>query len=312
MARLNKGIIKDPFKALLLLKSTYKNWTGIIAAYFFRRSLDRAVLRDGYEIPLERKPSSLMSSLRHYHRWYDPSIYNLIGLARLLSKGWKIAGVQDEYLLLRLEPSTIVKCRINKGTDISLLGEIFIREVYGTDFQEKVVVDVGAYTGDSAIYFARKGAKLVIGLEPDPKSYELAKENVKLNHLTDRVQLLNQALSVETGESRLGLDANTPNINQFVDSGKGSENVIDVTTVTVDDIKKRFGLADIDVLKLNCEGCEYGIIRNLSAETLRSIGEILLEFHSGPRDLPAILSKNGFDTSIRGGTFGYLTAKRAK
>ena len=308
--RLSKGIVKDPFSAFLLLRDTYKNWLGITACYFARRRLGRVILRNGLVIPMNRKPSSLRASLEHYHRWYDPSIYNLIGLARLLRKGWEVKGVEQDYVLLSPEPSTTLKCRLNQGTDISLLGEIFIREVYGTDFEGKIIVDVGAYNGDSSIYFSRRGAALVIGLEPDPRNYKLADENMQLNRLTEKVTLLNLALSVETGRSKMELNLDTPNINQLDDPSSSSEASIDVSTISLDDIMKRYRLSRIDVLKMNCEGCEYGIIRNLSDQTLDSIDEILLEFHDGPKDLPGILSKHGFRTQIRGGTFGYIIARR--
>jgi FkbM family methyltransferase len=308
--RVSAATFRDPFRALLLLRGTYKNWLEIMTDYFARRPLERAVLRNGFSIPLARKPSSLLASLRHYHRWYDPSIYNLIGLARLLGKGWEIKGIDGEHVLLSPEPSTLLKCRINQGTDISLLGEIFIRKVYGTDFQGKTVVDVGAYTCDSAVYFARHGARLVIALEPDPRNFQLASENIRLNRLENTIKLVKVALAVQTGESKLGLNVDTPNITQFTDGADTTENSLAVDTLTVDDLMKQFSLSNIDVLKLNCEGCEYGIIRNLPDETLRHIGAILLEFHSGPRDLPGILSRHGFKSSIRGGTFGYLAATR--
>ncbi len=306
MPFLSTRTFKDPVTAFLLLKHTYKNWVEIIADYSTRKPLHQAVLRDGHLIPLERRPSSLVSSLRHYHRWYDPSIYNLIGLARLLKNGWRIQQVKSDYLLLSHEPSTLVKCRLNQGTDVSLLGEIYIREVYGTDFQNKVVVDVGAYTADSAVYFAGKGARLVIALEPDPRNFQLARENIELNKMSERIKLVNLALSAEAGSSRLGLNEETPNITKFDDS----DDSVDVDTVSVEDIMRKFGLDRIDVLKMNCEGCEYGIIRNLSPETLANIGAILLEFHSGPKDLPQILSDQGFKISTRGGSLGYLTAKK--
>jgi FkbM family methyltransferase len=204
----------------------------------------------------------------------------------------------------------VLKCRLNQGTDISLVSEIFVRQVYGSDFYQKVVLDVGAYNGDSAIYFAKKGARLVIGLEPDPRSLELAKENIKLNNLQDRVKLLNVALSTRTGESKLGLNAETPNISQIAETTSMPDGGLEVETVTVEEIMKRFKLQKIDFLKMNCEGCEYGIIRTLPANALDSINEIILEFHNGPLDIPKILSKHGFTITMIGRSFGYITAKR--
>jgi FkbM family methyltransferase len=307
---LNARTLRDQLNAFLLLQRTYKNWIEIARDYITRKPLNKIVLKTGNSIQLARKPSSLSQSLRHYHRWYDPSIYNLIGLAKLLNRGWKIRHVDTEYLLLSPEPGTVLKCRLNQGTDISLVAEIFVRQVYGSDFHQKVVVDVGAYNGDSAVYFAKKGARLVIGLEPDPRSLELAKENIKLNNLQDRVKLLNVALSTRTGESKLGLNAETPNISHIAETTSMPDGGLEVETVTVEEIMRRFNLQNIDFLKMNCEGCEYGIIRTLPANALDSINEIILEFHNGPLDIPKILSKHGFTITMIGHSFGYITAKR--
>jgi FkbM family methyltransferase len=307
---LNARTLRDQLNAFLLLQRTYKNWIEIARDYITRKPLNKVVLKTGNSIQLARKPSSLAQALRHYHRWYDPSIYNLIGLAKLLNRGWKIRHIDNEYLLLSPDPETVLKCRLNQGTDISLVAEIFVRQVYGSDFNQKVVVDVGAYNGDSAIYFAKRGARLVIGLEPDPRSLELAKENIKLNNLQDKVKLLNVALSTRTGESKLGLNAETPNISQIAENTSIGDSGLEVETVTVEEIMRRFNLQKIDFLKMNCEGCEYGIIRTLPDNALDSINEIILEFHNGPLDIPKILSKHGFTITMIGHSFGYITAKR--
>jgi FkbM family methyltransferase len=307
---LNARTLRDQLNAFILLQRTYKNWIEIATDYITRKPLNKVVLKTGRSIQLARKPSSLSQALRHYHRWYDPSIYNLIGLAKLLSRGWKIRHVDHDYLLLSPEPGTVLKCRLNQGTDISLVAEIFVRQVYGADFNQKVVVDVGAYNGDSAIYFARKGARLVIGLEPDPRSLELARENIKLNNLEDRVKLLNVALSTRTGESKLGVNAVTPNISQIAEPTNLPDDALEIETVTVEEIMRRFNLQKIDFLKMNCEGCEYGIIRTLPDSALESINEIILEFHNGPLDIPKILSNHGFSIKMIGHSFGYITAKR--
>ena len=307
---LNARTLRDQLNAFLLLRRTYRNWIEIARDYITRKPLNKVVLKTGNSIRLARKPSSISQALRHYHRWYDPSIYNLIGLAKLLNRGWKIRHVDNDYLLLSPEPGTVLKCRLNQGTDISLVSEIFVRQVYGSDFNQKVVVDVGAYNGDSAIYFARRGARLVIGLEPDPRSLELARENIRLNNLEDKVILLNVALSTRTGESKLGVNAETPNITQIAEPYSIPGDTLEIQTVTVEEIMKQFNLQKIDFLKMNCEGCEYGIIRTLPAKAIESISEIVLEFHNGPLDIPRILSRRGFAITMIGHSFGYITAKR--
>jgi len=47
------------------------------------------------------------------------------------------------------------------------------------DVKGKVVIDVGAYIGDSAIYFALKGARKVIALESHPGTFAEMLDNIK-------------------------------------------------------------------------------------------------------------------------------------
>jgi FkbM family methyltransferase len=47
----------------------------------------------------------------------------------------------------------------------------------------RVVVDVGAYIGDSAIYFALRGARKVVAVEPHPGAYEVLLEKHKAEFL---------------------------------------------------------------------------------------------------------------------------------
>ena len=126
----------------------------------------------------------------------------------------------------------------------------------------------------------------------------MARENIKLNNLEDKVKLLNVALSTRTGESKLGVNAETPNISQIAEAYSIPDETLEIETVTVEEIMKRFNLQKIDFLKMNCEGCEYGIIRTLPASALESISEIILEFHSGPLDIPRILSRHGFTAGL--------------
>ena len=70
----------------------------------------------------------------------------------------------------------------------------FVKNDYGKlKVSEKWVVDIGSNIGDSAIYFVTNGAKKVLGIEPFPKSYELATKNVKENNLQDKIEIIQAA-----------------------------------------------------------------------------------------------------------------------
>jgi len=62
-----------------------------------------------------------------------------------------------------------------------MIPEIFGLGVYDLlDVRDRIVIDVGAFVGDSAVYFALKGAKRVIAVEPHPGAFAEMLENVML------------------------------------------------------------------------------------------------------------------------------------
>jgi FkbM family methyltransferase len=74
------------------------------------------------------------------------------------------------------------------------------------------------------------------------------------------------------------------------------------------------GLDRINYLKVDCEGGEYAIFRNLAAEHWRRIDRVAMEFHElGPgqdhRELVSILHDQGFRTSIRKRFLDYYCMK---
>jgi len=70
--------------------------------------------------------------------------------------------------------------------------------------KDRVVVDVGAFVGDSAIYFALKGARKVIVIEPHPGAYKEMLDNIRLNNLENIIVPINAYLVSERGRARLG------------------------------------------------------------------------------------------------------------
>jgi FkbM family methyltransferase len=80
-----------------------------------------------------------------------------------------------------------------------LRGAIFEVFDYGEyeplDVKGRIVIDAGAFIGDSAIYFALKGAKKVIAIEPYPSAHAEMLENIKLNSLEGLIVTVNAGLA---------------------------------------------------------------------------------------------------------------------
>jgi FkbM family methyltransferase len=180
----------------------------------------------------------------------------------------------------------------NNGDIVS----VFIENRYGfLPVTGKTVIDIGANIADSTIFFCLKGAARVIGLEPFPHNYEIAKKNIESNNLSTRVSLSLAGLGARTENIFISPDYSSDEGSQASNSGEG----VKIPMLTLEDIIKRYNLSSSDVvLKMDCEGCEYESIGSASNDVLRRFEHIQIEYHSGYKVLKEKLEKCGFKVSV--------------
>lgn len=169
-------------------------------------------------------------------------------------------------------------------TCVGLINEIFCDCVY--EFQcsteAPLIVDAGANIGISALYFKHLfPSSRIICFEPDPKTYELLKENCRGNKLTN-VDLHQVALSSQSGEAPFFSDASANNyvgmsLNKRL-QGKGYP----LKTATIQTEKlSSFIIEKTDLLKLDIEGSELFVLKDLAAtKKITLIERMIIEYHS--------------------------------
>ena len=59
------------------------------------------------------------------------------------------------------------------------------------NFKDKTVLDIGANSGATSIFFVLGGAKYVIAIEPMPKTYSILEKNIEVNNLAEKIMSLN-------------------------------------------------------------------------------------------------------------------------
>ncbi len=139
----------------------------------------------------------------------------------------------------------------------------------------KNVLDIGAFVGDSPIYFILKGAKKVYAIEPHPDVYNEMIENIKLNNMEDKIIPINMGISYEKDYVTI----NTKKINEIERSLFKSEgDGIKVLAGKLSDIIDKYNI-DAQILKMDCEGCEYDIILK-DYDTIKEFDEIGFEYHA--------------------------------
>jgi hypothetical protein len=177
----------------------------------------------------------------------------------------------------------------------SFFSEIFIEDVYRLnqyDLKGRVVVDVGAFIGDTAIAFARRGA-LVHAFEPITRLAGYITRNASLNGVADLVVVHPVGLSDRNNE----IVIKTP-----------SEQLI--TLVDAAAYLRSAGIDNPYLLKLDCEGCEYELLANEAFWSMMRPEHVLMEFHRGADGLARILQERGYHVEPHSSEeVGYLFAR---
>lgn len=196
------------------------------------------------------------------------------------------------------------------------LKEIYLENVYRLnelDLNGKVVLDVGAYIGDSTIAFARRGA-IVHAFEPLPILQSYLKENIRLNHLKSHVVVHPVGLSDKNEVIALNVTvcglAGSTTLDAREKSKKGERLVQDIQLVNAVEYLRQAGVGDVYLLKLDCEGCEYALFQNdVFWESVKP-EIIMMEFHRGGAILASALRQRGYHVDdFPGGQVGYIYAR---
>jgi len=148
------------------------------------------------------------------------------------------------------------------------------------------VLDVGAFIGDTAVYFALRGARQVVAFEPYPFPYEFVPKNVQANGLGN-VRVINAGVSGRDGTVRV-----TGGETTMGDELKPSEepDAVEVPIYSLNRVLEAHG--PFDVMKMDCEGCEYDAI--LSSRKIGELEQIQVEYHHQPDRLIEALEESGF------------------
>jgi len=164
-----------------------------------------------------------------------------------------------------------IRFNLKTVTDYLLVIEYFYNYYDIQNIKNKnIIVDVGANAGDFSIFLS-KDAKKIFAFEPVPKIYDRLTENIKLNKIKHiiaynfGIHAKKTTLKIEVpkqdGCSKISVNGNTT-----------------IKTITWDDLYKLIGSPKaIDLLKIDCEGCEYSLLNN--PNILYYVKEIRMELH---------------------------------
>jgi FkbM family methyltransferase len=153
---------------------------------------------------------------------------------------------------------------------------------FGADWQ---VVDIGAGLGDFTVYAAVNCPHgKVFAYEPLAKSYQLLQHNLSLNDVAN-VEVFQQATAAVGGLMTAVSDQTEAVSTRFVsDWVDGGETTGAIQVVTLAEILDRMPDGRCDLMKIDCEGCEFDLLLNSPPELLTHIERLTIETHDGYTD----------------------------
>jgi len=241
--------------------------------------------------------------LLYFGNRYCANFLNEVTLPDIRKQTYTITSENDKKIIITSNGIKFFIDSIHPGNTII---ETFVREIHSInpkiDWNNKIVVDVGAECGDTPLYFASMGAK-VFAFEPLKKHFEFFKKNMSLNPaLSRKIIPINAAIGKdeqlkfyvsdddESGSFGASFISNNQDKNfkyELVDGYK------------LETARKKFGIDHIDLLKMDCKECEF----YLTDDDLKDVDRIKLEYTIQNEkfkldNLLDLLKRNGFRCSI--------------
>lgn len=183
--------------------------------------------------------------------------------------------------------------------------ETFIRKIHminlDDDFTDKIVLDIGAECGDTALYYASLNAT-VYSFEPIKSNYDDMIENIGLNpQLSKKIIPINAAIG-EDKILKFYQDPNTPNIGaSFAYNIRGNNAIVsEIQGYSLETALEKFQIEHVDLMKTDCKNCEFYFNKN----SLSNIDRVKIEVanisnsEKNVDDMLSILKKSGFECVV--------------
>jgi FkbM family methyltransferase len=164
-------------------------------------------------------------------------------------------------------------------------------------------IDVGAHIGTVAIALAMDNPDLqVVAVEALPENVEVMRRSVALNSLGRRVHVIPAAAGAE-GEVEVPItygwsrSLNQPDgwvhssrfIGGMVPANETSTTIV-CPAVSLGAILERYGIDDVALMKIDCEGCEWFFLDSPAISRVqRIVGEVHVGSHGDHARLHALL-----------------------
>jgi FkbM family methyltransferase len=234
--------------------------------------------------------------------------------------------LEQQYVINSTPPSNaFLDFCCDQDLELYSYYEVFCDKVYsryGVSLEENdMVVDIGSNQGAFIKYALNNKASTIISCEPNPHCVDTIRKyyghhaNLKCNQYAIAAKNGKTLLQIGSDSEKTGggkiLEA-TANSPEYYTDGK----TIEVETITFKDFIVKNNIAQIDFLKVDCEGSEVFIFIEENAEFFSTnVHKIALEFHNEKKDeITTFLRDAGYEVQVEKGEnhLGMLYAKNPK
>jgi FkbM family methyltransferase len=168
--------------------------------------------------------------------------------------------------------------------DARILRESFLERPYlAGGLMPAVILDIGGYIGDFAVFAAKHLGSRVIVYEPTEENLELLEENVLRNNLQNLIEFHSCALAAVEGSMGLWIQKSTAGEIHVSSTTYGTHYTAPVRRIvqstTLPGILERHGLTSVDLLKIDIEGGEYDVFESAPDHVFAGIHNIVFEYH---------------------------------
>lgn len=168
---------------------------------------------------------------------------------------------------------------IKHQIDFDILRETFVDNQYEIDntIQPKVIVDLGSNIGATVLKFHLQYPNaLIYAFEPDPNNFEWLKLNTAA--FSDKITLDERPISGTSGEEvKFYTGSQYHWSSSLINRDGKTDNFIQRTTLSIDDMIKEYELDKIDILKCDIEGAEEDVFKHCTEWD--SINYVIGELH---------------------------------